>query len=172
MRLLTSVRSKTPVVQRRGLHLSAKQEHSRSASRGKEFTGERSHRDGSASSERVRLLQPLLPRPQKGWRPPAHPLSQTSEPCPHEMAVQNDYPETDPLANTPRGLVLFSGSERCLLSPPGSPPSQAILEICLRGSGISIHGPDLRAVPGSSHLYEVHGRGPLPSEADGSPYPE
>ncbi len=53
-----------------------------------------------------------------------------------------------------------------------APPSQTILEIRLRGSGISIHGPALRTVPGSSHFYEVHGCSPLPSEADGSPCSE
>ncbi len=121
-RLCNPVHSKTAAVQRRGLHLSAEQERLRLASRGEEFTGKRSRRDGSASSERLGLLQPLLSRPQKGCRPLAHPRSQTPEPCPHEKAVQNDYPEADPLANRPRGLVLFFGSKRCLLSHPGSPP--------------------------------------------------
>ncbi len=36
------------------------------------------HRNCPASSERVRLLQPLLPRPQEGWRPPAHPRSKNA----------------------------------------------------------------------------------------------
>ncbi len=79
----------------------------------------------------------------------AHPRSQTPEPRPHEMAIQDVYFETDPLASMPRGLVLLSGSERCLLSHPDNSPSQVILEIRLRGSGISIHGPSLRTVPGS-----------------------
>ncbi len=140
-RLLTSVCSKTPAILRRGSHLSAEQGHSRPALRGDGLTGKRGHRADPTSSERVRLLQPLLPRPQKGWWPPTHPRSQAPEPRPHE---------------TPRGLVLFFGSERRLLSHPGSPPSQTILEIRLRGGGISIHGPALRTVPGSSHFYEVH----------------
>ncbi len=57
--------------------------------------------------------------------------------------------------NIPRGLVLFTGSERCLLLHPDSPLPQAVLEIRLRGSGLSIHGPPLRAVPGYPHFYEV-----------------
>ncbi len=172
MRLHTSVHLKTPAIQRRDSHLSVEQGCSRLAIRGDEFTGKRSHRNSSTSSERVRLLQPLLPRPQKGWRPPAHPRSQTPELCPHETAVQNDYSETDPLANTTRGLVIFSGSERRLLSHPGSPPSQTILKIRLRGSGISIHGPALRTVPGSSCFYKVHVSGSLHSETDGNPHSE
>ncbi len=75
------------------------------------------------SSERVRLLQPLLPRPQEGWWSKTHPLSQTSESRRYEMAIQDDYIEADPLTNMPRGLVLFPGSERRLLSHPDSPPT-------------------------------------------------
>ncbi len=165
-RSFTPIRSKTPALQRRGLHLGAGRERSRSALRGDDAAGKRSHRNGSSSFERVRLLQPLLPRPQKGWRPPAHPRSQTPESRPHEMAVQDDHAEADPLADSHRGLVLFSGSERRILSHPDSPPSQTILEIRLRGSGLPVHGPTLWAVSGPPYFYEVHGRGSFPSETD------
>ncbi len=131
MRLFTPIRSKTPAFQRRGLHLGAGRERSRSALRGDDVAGKRSHRNGSSSFERVRLLQPLLPRPQKGWRPPAHPRSQTPESHPHETAIQDDHAEADPLADSHRGLVLFSGPERRILSHSDSPPSQTILEIRL-----------------------------------------
>ncbi len=93
-------------------------ESSHSTSRGKSFAGKRSRRDSSASSERVRLPQPLLPHPQEVRRPSAHPQSQTTEPRPHEMAVQNDFSEADPLAYSPKGLVLFTGSEGPLVSHP------------------------------------------------------
>ncbi len=170
-RLFTPIRSKTPALQRRGLHLGAGRERSRSALRGDDAAGKRSHRNGFSSFERVRLLQPLLPRPQKGWRPPAHPRSQTPESRPHETAVQDDHTEADPLADLHRGLVLFSGPERCILSHPDSPPSQTILEIRLRGSGLPVHGPTLWAVSFTSpYFYEVHGRGSFPSETDGNPH--
>ncbi len=166
-RLFTPIRSKTPAFQRRGPHLGAR---SRSTLRGDDVAGKRSHRNGSSSFERVRLLQPLLPRPQKGWRPPAHPRSQTPESRPHETAVQDDHAEADPLADLHRGLVLFSGPERCILSHPDSPPSQTILEIRLRGSGLPVHGPTLWAVSGPPYFYEVHGRGTFPSQTDGNPH--
>ncbi len=169
-RLLTPIRSKTPALQRRGLHLGAGRERSRSALRGDDAAGKRSHRNGFSSFERVRLLQPLLPRPQKGWRPPAHPRSQMPESRPHEMAVQDDHAEADPLADSHRGLVLFSGPERCILSHPDSPPSQTILEIRLRGSDLPVHGPTLWAVSGPPYFYKVHGRGSFPSETDGNPH--
>ncbi len=141
-RLFTPIRSKTPALQRRGLHLGAGRERLRSALRGDDAAGKRSHRNGFSSFERVRLLQPLLPRPQKGWRPPAHPRSQMPESRPHETAVQDDHAEADPLTDSHRGLVLFSGPERRILSHPDSPPSQTILEIRLRGSGLPVHGPN------------------------------
>ncbi len=84
------------------------------------------------------------------------------------MAIQNDHIKTDPLASMPRGLVLFAGSERRLLSHPYSPPPQAVLEICLRGSGLLIHGPSLWAVPCSPHFYEVHGCGSFSAETAGN----
>ncbi len=70
------------------------------------------------------------------------------------------------------GLVLFTGSKRRLLSHPDSSSAQAVLVIRLRGSGLSIYGPPLWAVPGSPHFYEVHGRGSFPAETDGNPHPE
>ncbi len=93
--------------------------------------------------------------------------SQMPESRPHETAVQDDHAEADPLADSHRGLVLFSGPERRILSHPDSPPSQTILEIRLRGSGLPVHGPTLWAVSGPPYFYEVHGRGNFPSETDG-----
>ncbi len=141
-------------------------------SEGDDVAGKRSHRNGPASSERVRLFQPLLPRPQEGWRPPAHPRSQLPESRPHETAIQDDHAEADPLADSHRGLVLFSGPETftSIHSHPDSPPSQTILEIRLQGSGLPVHGHTLWAVSGPPYFYEVHGRGSFPSETDGNPH--
>ncbi len=121
---------------------------------------------GSSSSERVRLLQPLLPRPQKGWRPPAHPRSQTPESRPHEEVVQDDHAEADPLADSHRGLVLFSGPERRILSHPDTDDSW---DSPSREWLLSTRGPSLWAVSGPPHFYEVHGRGSFPSKKDGNP---
>ncbi len=81
----------------------------------------RSHRNNSSSPARFRLLQPLLPRPQKRQRPATYSRSQTPELRPDEKVVQDDHFETDPLANILRGLVHVAGSERPVLSHPGSP---------------------------------------------------
>ncbi len=55
----------------------------------------------------------------------------------------------------PGGLVLFAGSERHLLSNSDSPPPEAVLEIRLWGTGLSIHGPSLWAVPSSPHFCDA-----------------
>ncbi len=65
---------------------------------------------------------------------------------------------------------LVAGSEKHVLSHPGSPPSQTILEIRIRKGDISIQGPAVWAVPGSPHFYTMHGSGSLPSATDGNPH--
>ncbi len=90
--------------------------------RGDESAGKRSHRNHSFTPERFRLLQPLLLRPQKRRQPATYSRSQTPELCPDEKVVQDDHFETDPPANMPRGRVHVTGSERHVLSHPGSPP--------------------------------------------------
>ncbi len=151
---------------RRGLHIGSAHQRSRPACRIDRFAGKRSRGNGFPISERVRVLQPLLPRPQEGW------WSKTSESRPYETAIKDDYIEADPLANMPRGLVLFTGSERHLISHPDCPSPQAVPEIRLRGSGLLIHGPPLRAIPGSLHFYEAYGCGSFPAETGGNPLPK
>ncbi len=84
--------------------------------------------------------------PKKRRRPATYSRSQTHELRPGEKVVQDDHFETNPLANMPRGLVYVAGSERRKLSHSGSPPSQTILEICIRRGGLSIQGPAVWAV--------------------------
>ncbi len=66
-RLYSPIRSKTTALPRCARHHAASAQWGRSSPqcRGDESSGKRSHRNRSSSPERVRLLQPLLPRPQK-----------------------------------------------------------------------------------------------------------
>ncbi len=70
-RLYTPNHSKTTLLPRCARQHSAKRERSSPPCRGDESAGKRSHRNHSSSPERVRLLQPQLPRPQicSGLRP-------------------------------------------------------------------------------------------------------
>ncbi len=104
------IRTKTTALPRCARHHSAQRERSGPPCRGDESAGKRSHRNCSSSPERVRLLQPLLPRPQKRRQPATYSRSQTPELCPDEKVVQDDHFETDPPANMPRGLVHVAGS--------------------------------------------------------------
>ncbi len=122
LRIPPPIRSKTTALPRCAHHHSAQRERSGPLRRGDESAGKRSHRNRSSSPERVRLLQPLLPHPQKRRWPATYSRSQTPELRPDEKVVQDDHFETDPNANMPRGLVHVTGSERHLLSHPGSPP--------------------------------------------------
>ncbi len=105
--LLTAICSKTRALQRCSSHLCLEQRRTCPVLIGDDFAGKGRRRNGPSSPERVRPLQLLLPRPQKGWQPPAHPRSQTPESHPLEEVVQDDHAESDPLANSHRGLVLF-----------------------------------------------------------------
>ncbi len=69
MRLFTPIRSKTTALPRCARHLSAQRRRPCPPRRSDESAGKRSHRNRSSSPERVRLLQPLLPRPQERRRP-------------------------------------------------------------------------------------------------------
>ncbi len=173
-RLYTSIRLKTPAIWWHGLHIGSAQHHSRPARRCDEFSGERSRGNGFPSSERVRLPQSLLPRPQEGWWSKAHPRSQTSESRPYEMAVQDDYIEEDPLANMPRGLVLFARSERRLLWHPYSPPPQYLRFLRFAFEGVAyqytVHPFGLSLAP---HTFTKSMDVVLsPAETDGNSHPE
>ncbi len=98
-----------------------------------ESAGKRSHRNRSSSPARVRLLQPLLPRPQKRRWPATYSRSQTPQLRPDEKAIQDDHFETDALANMPRGLVHVAGSERRILSHPDSPHHRRFLRFAFEG---------------------------------------
>ncbi len=129
----------------------------------------RSHRNCSSCPERVRLLQPLLPRPQKdsGLRLnlDLRLLNYADRKGHSGWSLWNRFSR-----NMLRGLVHVAGSERRVLPHPGSPPSQTILEIRFWRGGISIQGPAIWSVPGSPHFYTMHEWGFLPSATDRNPH--
>ena len=134
--------------------------------------GKGGYRESSRCTKRVRVLQPLLPRSEEGRRLKTHFRSQASEQSPHDTAVQNAYNQTHPGANSPRRLVLFSGSKRRVLSHPSEPPPQAILEIRLRGADIPVHSSTFWTGTGTSYVHEMHGCSSLPPETAGNAHPE
>ncbi len=131
-RLFTPIRSKTPALQRRGLHLCAGRERSRSALRVMTLLEKGAIEMVSPALSESGFYSRYSSSPKR-MAPPAHPRSQTPESRLHETAVQDDHTEADPLADLHRGLVLFLWTWRWHTFHPDSPPSQTILEIRLEG---------------------------------------
>lgn len=63
----------------------------------------------------------------------------------------------NPLTGLSRGLFFVSGSERHLLSYSDSASSQTVFEIHFRRSGFPVYCPSIWTVPGTVHVYEMHG---------------
>ncbi len=111
-RLYSPIRLKTTALLRCACHHSVQRGCPSPPRRGDESAGKRSHWNCSSSPDWVRLLQPLLPRPQKRRRPATYSRSQTPELCPDEKVIQDDHFETDPLENMPRGLLALASVKR------------------------------------------------------------
>ncbi len=69
-------------------------------------------------------------------------------------------------------LVCSDRPEGRVLSCLDPPVTQAIPAIRVRGSGISVQGPALRAVPVTSRLHQSHGGGPCSPERTGCAHPQ
>ncbi len=123
-RLYTPICSKTTVLPRCARHHSAQRERSSPPRRGDEYAGKGAIEivPPAQSESGFYSRYFLVPKKKKKDWPATYSRSQTPELCPDEKVVQDDHFETDPSANMPRGLVNVTGSERRVLSHPGSPP--------------------------------------------------
>ncbi len=84
----------------------------------------RSSRASPTERAGERFLQPLLRGTQEGWGAPPNSGSQTHQQSALQTSVQDDNAETDPGANSPRGLVCVRGLEGRVLSQSDSTASQ------------------------------------------------
>ncbi len=89
------------------------------------------------------------------------------EPCTSQAAVQDVDAETHFWVRPSPRLVCSDRPEGRVLSCLNPPATQAIPAIRVRGSGISVQGPALRAVPVASRLHQCRGGGPCPPERTG-----
>ncbi len=110
-RLCSSIRSKTTALPRCAHHHSAQRGRPSPPRRGDESAVKRSHRNRSSSPERIRLLQPLLPRPQKDGD-----LRSILDLRLLNYALIKRLFRMITLKHMPRGLVHVAGSERRTLS--------------------------------------------------------
>ncbi len=118
-------------------------------------------RAGPSSRYEVGVVQPLLHCAQERWWVTTDLGSASFEPCTSQAAVQDVDAEThfwmrpSPCSNRPEGRV------HSCLDPPAT---QAIPAFRVRGTGVSVQGPALRAVPVASRLHQSRGGGPCPPE--------
>ncbi len=118
------------------------------------------------------FLQPLLHCAQEKWLVMTDLGSASFEPCASQAAVQDVDTEMHFRLHPSPRLVCSDRPEGHVLSCLDSPATQAISAICIRGSGISVQVPALRAVPVASCLHQSSRGSPCSLERMGGAHPQ
>ncbi len=133
---------------------------------------ERSSRASPTERAGERFLQPLLRGTQEGWGAPPNSGSQTHQQSALQTSVQDDNAETDPGANSPRGLVCVRGFEGRVLSHSDSTASQTVSEVCFREHSVPILCSPVRAGFGPAHIFKVRGCSTFPPQGERDAHPQ
>ncbi len=133
---------------------------------GAETRGIQSARKSPSERAGERVLQPLFRDTQKRRGAPPNSRSQTHQQSAWEASVQDVNAETDPGANSPRGLVYVRGFKGCILSHSDSTASQTVSEVCFRGHSVPILCSPVRAGFSPTHLFELHGCSTFPPQSE------
>ncbi len=163
-RLCDSVRPASPQVQGHPVHFSQTRRCSCLACGNRSPTGEGCDRAGPSSRYEVGVVQPLLHCAQERWWVTTDLGSASFEPCTSQAAVQDVDAETHFWMRPSPRLVCSDRPEGRVLSCLDPPATQAIPAFRVRGTGVSVQGPALRAVPVASRLHQSRGGGPCPPE--------
>ncbi len=163
-RLCDSVRPASPQVQGHPVHFSQTRRCSCLACGNRSPTGEGCDRAGPSSRYEVGVVQPLLHCAQERWWVTTDLGSASFEPCTSQAAVQDVDAETHFWMRPSPRLVCSNRPEGRVLSCLDPPATQAIPAFRVRGTGVSVQGPALRAVPVASRLHQSRGGGPCPPE--------
>ncbi len=133
---------------------------------------ERSSRASPTKRAGERFLQPLFRGTQEGWGALPNSRSQTHQQSALQTSVQDDNAETDPGANSPRGLVCVRGFEGRVLSHSDSTASQTVSEVCFRGHSVPILCSPVRAGFGPAHIFKVRGCSTFPPQGERDAHPQ
>ncbi len=163
-RLCDSVRPASPQVQGHPVHFSQTCRCSCLACGNRSPTGEGRDRAGPSSRYEVGVVQPLLHCAQERWWVTTDLGSASFEPCTSQAAVQDVDAETHFWMRPSPRLVCSNRPEGRVLSCLDPPATQAIPAFRVRGTGVSVQGPAIRAVPVASRLHQSRGGGPCPPE--------
>ncbi len=145
-RLCDSVRPASPQVQGHPVHFSQARRCSCLACGNRSPTGEGRDRAGPSSRYEVGVVQPLLHCAQERWWVTTDLGSASFEPCTSQAAVKDVEAETHFWMRPSPRLVCSDRPEGRVLSCLDPPATQAIPAFRVRGTGVSVQGPALRAV--------------------------
>ncbi len=163
-RLCDSVRPASPQVQGHPVHFSQTRRCSCLECGNRSPTGEGRDRAGPSSRYEVGVVQSLLHCAQERWWVTTDLGSASFEPCTSQAAVQDVDAETHFWMRPSPRLVCSDRPEGRVLSCLDPPATQAIPAFRVRGTGVSVQGPALWAVPVASRLHQSRGGGPCPPE--------
>ncbi len=110
--------------------------------------------------------------PKRDGGAPPNSRSQTHQQSALQTSVQDDNAETDPGANSPRGLVCVRGFEGRVLSHSDSTASQTVSEVCFRGHSVPILCSPVRADFGPTHIFKVRGCSTFPPQGERDAHPQ
>ncbi|KAL0149011.1 hypothetical protein M9458_055626 [Cirrhinus mrigala] len=130
-------------------------------------SGEGRDRNCPLSRNEERVLQPLLHCTQEGWRSQTNLGSEGLESGPAQAPVQDVNPQAHSHVCQSSRLVCGHRPEGRVLSCLNPPKTQAVLAVCLRGTGISVQGSPLWPLPVAPGLYEGSGGRPFPPQGKG-----
>ncbi len=134
--------------------------------------GKECNRGCPSSRDEARILQPSLHRTQERWWPSTNPGSASLEPGFTQAPVPDaDAQAHDQMYPAP-GLVCSDQPEGHLLSRFDPSATQTVPTVCIRGSGMVVQGPPLRALPVSPCVYEGRRRHPYPIKGSGHQDPQ
>ncbi len=122
------------------------------------------------SRDEAEVLRPLLHRTQESRWPSANPRFVSLESDPSHAPVQDADAEAHYQMHPTPGLVCSDRPEGRLLSCLDSP--SPVPTIYIRGSGMAVQGPPLRAFPVPPCLYESRGGRTCPDTGSGHQDPQ
>ncbi len=129
------------------------------------------NRAGPSSRDQAGVSQPLLYRTLERWSP-TNPGSASLEPGFAQAPVQDaDMQAHDQMHPAP-GLVCSDRPEGHLHSCFDPSATQTVPTFCVRGSGMAVQGPPLRALTVSPCLYEGYRGRPYPAMGSGHQGPQ
>src|SRR4029434_5069513 len=114
----------------------------------------RSDKHSSSRGGSFSLLQPLLPRPQKGRELSANIRSTCVKQSTHAATVQNVDPTQACAVYKAKRLVYHDRLKRRLFPHSDRPQTSEISEVCVRRNSVPIQRTPIRPVPSAEGIYK------------------